>query len=101
MATLRSVAPRLRAGPLSSTTFAKNKIKWSLNQMKQIPFAILEEQDASAAARGLSRFIKNHAAAVQFSARGFNGVHAHRQMPPAGELVVAGRVHARVTRIDF
>src|SRR5436190_23308087 len=69
--------------------------------MKQISFAILEEQDASPAACGLDWLLESNAAAGQFSACVFNGVHSHRQMPPTGQLIVACNVHTRVTRIDF
>src|SRR6185503_19113594 len=40
----------------------------TLNQMQQVPFAVLEEQDTAAAAGGLDRFLKNHSAAGQLFA---------------------------------
>ena len=60
-----------------------------LDQVQQIAFAILEEQNPPAARRRPDFFREFHAAFFQFGLRRVNRIHPQRDVPETGELVVA------------
>ncbi len=61
----------------------------TLDEVQQIPLAILEKQNPSAARRRTDFLREFHAALFQFRLRRVNRIHAQRDVPETGELVVA------------
>ena len=61
----------------------KHRVLRSLDEVKQVPLCVCEEQHTAAAARGLGLLGKHYAAARQFRLCRLDGLHAQREVPPA------------------